>query len=553
MSPDMAPGASEPPLAKPAPRETRDELELRALERTAELIKANEDLRREIAHRKQVEKTLREREEFFRLLSDNMTDMVAVIDRDGRRLYNSSSYTNVLGDAEALHGTDSFADIHPDDLERMKAIFRRTFETGVGQRAEYRFLLPDRSVRYVESLGSVIKDENGEVSKLVVVSRDMTERRQAESQLNRLATAMEAAAEAIIITDARQAIEYVNPAFEHLTGYSEDEVVGRTPLSLKQADEEKLAEYKRAWERLKQGIAWSGSLTDHRRDGSPFSAEETIAPIRDNEGVLIGFVAVIRDITARRRAEEKVRKLNEELETRVEQRTEQLESAYRELEAFSYSVSHDLRAPLRAIDGFSRILLDEHSKDLSPEGQRLLSRVRTNTLQMGQLIDDLLAFSRLGRQSLTRQTTHHREVIDRALEDLTEETRTVELRIGELPDSPADPALLKQVYANLLSNACKFSRESKPPTVEVGSTQSDGETVYFVRDNGVGFDARYEDRLFGVFQRLHRAEDYEGTGVGLAIVQRIVQRHGGRIWAEGRPGDGATFYFTLEGADAVHE
>ena len=482
-----------------------------------------------------------------------MTDMIAVIDRDGRRLYNSASYRDVLGESEGLQGTDSFADIHPDDQERMKRIFRQTLESGRGQRADFRFLLPDRSIRYVESQGSVIRDENGEVSKLVIVSRDMTDRKHAESQLNRLATALEAAAEAIIITDANEDIEYVNPAFERLTGYAEDDVIGRTPRSLKHVDEQASIEYSRAWDHLRRGIAWSGSLTDLRRDGTPYAAEETIAPIRDNQGALIGFVAVIRDITARHQAEESVRKLNEELETRVEQRTEQLKSAYQELEAFSYSVSHDLRAPLRAIDGFSRILLDDHAAQLSDEGRRLLSRVRANTRQMGTLISDLLAFSRLSRQALEKRPTPHRKLIDQALSDLREERqdRRIEVRIGALPDSRADPALLKQVYVNLLSNALKFTRDADPAEVEISAKDSDGLTVYCVRDNGVGFDAQYADKLFGVFQRLHRAEDYEGTGVGLAIVQRIVHRHGGEVWAESDPAGGASFYFTLESAEGA--
>lgn len=534
-------------------RKTQEELEQRVHGRTAELIKANEELLQEIAQRKQAEKTLREREEFFRLLSENMTDMIAVVDRDGRRLYNSASYKNVLGDPEGLHGTDSFADIHPDDQDRVKAIFRQTVESGEGQRAEYRFLLHDRSVRYVESQGNVIKDESGKVLKVVVVSRDMTERKLAESELSRLATAVEAAAEAIIITDADESIVYVNPAFEHLTGYSKDEVVGRTSRSLKQGDAD-LTEYHRAWDRLKQGIAWTGALTDHRRDGSPFSAEETIAPIRDYQGSLIGFVAVIRDITERQQAEEKIHRMNEELESRVARRTTELESANKELEAFSYSVSHDLRAPLRAIDGFSRILLDDCSEELSDEARRLLGRVRHNTRQMGDLIDDLLAFSRLSRHALTKVETSHRDIVDRALIDLREERkdRVISVKIGDLAPSLADPALLKQVYLNLLSNAFKFTRDAESAEIRVQSEKMEGATVYSVRDNGVGFDSRYDDKLFGVFQRLHRAEDYEGTGVGLAIVQRIVQRHGGRVWAKSDPGKGATFYFTLEESEAPH-
>jgi light-regulated signal transduction histidine kinase (bacteriophytochrome) len=232
----------------------------------------------------------------------------------------------------------------------------------------------------------------------------------------------------------------------------------------------------------------------------------------------------------------------------------ELASANRELEAFSYSVSHDLRAPLRAMDGFSRILLEEYADGLPEDAQRYLRLVRDNATQMGRLIDDLLAFSRLSRQELVRRRVDPAAVARQVMQELaaTSDARRVEVQIAELPPTRADPLLLRQVYANLLGNALKFTRDRDPAVIEVGGLECDGEAVYTVRDNGVGFDMRYADKLFGVFQRLHRAEDYEGTGVGLAIVQRIIHRHGGRVWAESTPGQGATFFFTL-GEAARHE
>jgi signal transduction histidine kinase len=233
----------------------------------------------------------------------------------------------------------------------------------------------------------------------------------------------------------------------------------------------------------------------------------------------------------------------------LRQRADQLESSNKELEAFSYTVSHDLRTPLRAIDGFSRILLDEYTAQLVSEGQRYLQLIRQSTQQMGHLIDDLLAFSRLGRQTITIEQVSPLAIVSRTLEELHAEQdgRKIDLVVGDLPECRADPALLKQVYLNLLSNALKFTRRRKIARIEVGAQHIDGQSVYFVRDNGVGFDMKYIDKLFGVFQRLHRSEEYEGTGVGLAIVQRIIQHHGGRVWAEAQLDKGAVFYFTLEG------
>jgi signal transduction histidine kinase len=248
-----------------------------------------------------------------------------------------------------------------------------------------------------------------------------------------------------------------------------------------------------------------------------------------------------------RRREQELRELNAELERRVMVRTAELEEANRELDAFSYSVSHDLRAPLRAINGFSQILMEQHADALPADGRRYLDLVSHSANDMGQLIDGLLAFSRLGQQQLERRLVDV-ETLTRALvTDMTAEgaAARAEVSIGELPAAYADPALLRQALVNLLSNAFKYSRDRPTPRIEIGSLCESEVITYFIRDNGTGFDMRHADKLFQVFQRLHRAEEYEGTGLGLALVARIISRHGGRVWAEAKPDQGATFYFTL--------
>jgi signal transduction histidine kinase len=251
--------------------------------------------------------------------------------------------------------------------------------------------------------------------------------------------------------------------------------------------------------------------------------------------------------SALREREEQLRSFNAELEQRVQERTHKLAEANKELEAFSYSVSHDLRAPLRAIDGFSRILVEDYADKLDDDGKRVLDVIRGNTQNMGRLIDDLLAFSRLSRKQMEASPVD----MDGLASDVFQQLKSVigdqpiEFNLAPLPDVEGDPALIRQVFVNLLSNAAKYSRPRAKTVIEVNGRRENGDCVYSVKDNGVGFDMTYAQKLFGVFQRLHSVEEFEGTGVGLAIVQRIVHRHGGRVWAEGKVDEGATFYFSL--------
>ncbi|MEJ2592079.1 MAG: AAA family ATPase [Candidatus Thiodiazotropha sp.] len=276
---------------------------------------------------------------------------------------------------------------------------------------------------------------------------------------------------------------------------------------------------------------------------------------RDEHGEVTGVLAISREITERKRAEEQIRRLNQELEQRVIDRTAALEAANKELEAFSYSVSHDLRTPLRAINGFSHILLEDYAGQLDDEGKRLLNVVRDSTIRMGQLIDDMLNFSRTGRMEFAFREVDMERVAQGVVEELGPAGggNKLQVEVKHHPNARGDAAMLRQVYINLLSNAIKFSRDREIQKIEVGAEVKDGETVYYVKDNGVGFDMRYADKLFGVFQRLHSVNEFTGTGIGLAIVKRIISRHGGRVWAQGVVGAGATFYFSLPGMENRHE
>jgi PAS domain S-box-containing protein len=251
------------------------------------------------------------------------------------------------------------------------------------------------------------------------------------------------------------------------------------------------------------------------------------------------------EITERRRAELAVKELNATLELRVAERTSELQSTIRDLQTFSYSISHDLRTPLRSINSFASVLLEDYSAQLDEEGKRLVGAIVQRTVTMGALIDDLLSFSRISRQQLNVQPIDMTELAREVIEMLPGNAGRVAFTVPPLPKAWGDRSMIAQVLENLIANAVKFSQKVEQPKVELGFFAGEGEDVYFVKDNGIGFDMKYVDAIFGVFQRLHRSEDFEGTGVGLAIVEQIVTKHGGRVWAEGTPGEGATFYFSL--------
>jgi PAS domain S-box-containing protein len=390
--------------------------------------------------------------------------------------------------------------------------------------------------------------ETGEGTLISSAIRDVTERKKlAEEFLEhemRFRMLIDAVKDyAIMSLDADGLVTSWNTGAQRLNGYSSEEIIGQHMSRFyPQADTAS-----RKPDRELQEAASAGRMEVQdwrvRKDGSHYWAEVAITAVHDSAGKLIGFVNIAKDITSRRDSEEQIRKLNAELTGRVEE----LATVNRELESFSYSVSHDLRAPLRHVDGFARILQEEYSPVMPPEAIRYLDRILEAATHMGQLIDGLLDLARIGRRELKRGPAQIACVVKQAIAELPGEAqeRNIEWRIEPLPELNCDGGLLKLVFVNLLSNAVKFTRKRPFAVIEVGSLITDGQPTIFVRDNGVGFDPQYADKLFGVFQRLHRQEDFEGTGIGLATVQRIIRRHGGEIWAESQVNSGTTFFFTL--------
>jgi PAS domain S-box-containing protein len=383
---------------------------------------------------------------------------------------------------------------------------------------------------------------------LSVYIRNITERKNVEDRLVMLSRAVEQSPASIMITDFSGTIEYVNEKFIRLTGYRREEVIGQNPRILKSGERPR-EEYAGMWKTLLAGGEWRGEFHNKKKNGDLFWEYASISAIKDKDGNVRHFLAIKEDITARKKGEEEIRRLNEELEERVQGRTEELRRANHELESFSYSVSHDLKAPLRLISGFADLLRQDGSGNLSEKQRQHLELILKNTEHMNQLINSLLVFSRIARQvpQLVPVDVEAlaRLVVEQQRQDAGSHVPIVE--IGFLPPVTADPVLLRQVFANLIGNAFKFTRTTRDAHIEIGGEVKGNEKLYFVRDNGVGFPSSKKERLFQVFHRLHNQSEFEGTGIGLANVRKIVERHGGRVWAEGDEGRGASFFFTLPG------
>jgi PAS domain S-box-containing protein len=366
--------------------------------------------------------------------------------------------------------------------------------------------------------------------------RDITDRKKAEEQRFQLAAIVDSSDDAVVGKSLEGIIKTWNRGAERVFGYTADEAVGK-PISMllppgRQGEEPAIVE------RLKKGERVDSFETVRRRkDGHDIDVSVTISPIHDSRGAVIGASKVARDISERKRAEHALARAKEAAEI-----------ASRELESFSYSVAHDLRAPLRGIDGFSQALLEDYSGKLDVEGQRYLARVRESAQHMAQLIESLLTLARVTQSDIRRERVDLTALARATAERLksSQPTRNVEFLIAKDLTCTGDARLLGVVFENLLGNAWKFTRNEAVGSIEVGCDQQAGPATFFVRDNGAGFDMAFASKLFGVFQRLHASHEFEGTGIGLATVQRIIRRHGGRIWAEGTVAGGATFYFTLD-------
>jgi PAS domain S-box-containing protein len=491
--------------------------------------------------KQQLETRLKEQTEKLYDVFDKMLDGFIMLDKDFRYTFANKKIGAMLGcDPASLIGQNVW-DKFPDSINSAtyhafnKAMSAQQYISNIDFYAPLDLWQENH----------IYPSSNG----LSVFIRDITVQKRAEQLLQRnearFRRIFDSNMVGFIFWDSTGEISESNDRFLELTGYTRHDLNERkirwkdiTPpeyadLVMEKLDQLKVTDVTEPFE--EEFVRKDGTRTP------VLIRAATIGKSNRGQGV-----AYIMDITERKEAEKKMLLLNEELEERVKERTHELQLVNNELEAFSYSVSHDLRAPLRAISGFATILEEDHVTLLDKEGMRLLKKVQENAGKMGRLINDLLAFSRLGRKEINKSSVKMDVLINDVLREMEKATtHKAEVKIEKLHPVMADYALIVQVMTNLISNAIKYSSKKENPVIKVSSYKKDNEIVYSVNDNGAGFEMEYVNKLFGVFQRLHRADEFEGTGVGLAIVQRIITKHGGKVWAEGEPDKGATFYFSL--------
>ncbi len=492
------------------------------------------------------------------ILSKNLDGTVLSWNQGAERIYGYRASEMVGRPVSVLHPAGS-----PDDSLSILEDLRQGRSI---EHCEATRIRKNGELISVSLTASPIRDESGAVVGGSVIARDTTQQKRSQEALRlseeRYRSLVSATTQIVWTTDAQGAFVEDNSSWSTFSGQENGEIRGWGWLAtLHPGDREPMAA---TWANaVRHRSFYNAGYRVRRRDGEYRHMDVHGVPVLEKDGTVREWIGTAADVTDARRAEEEVKRLTGDLEKRVADRTAELQAANKELEAFAYSVSHDLRAPLRAVVGFSRILLEEYAPQLPSEARHYLEVARSNALQMGELIDGLLAFSKLGRQAVRKQIVSPSELARQTWDDLGLEWqgRTVEMVIEDLPPCEADPLLLKQVFANLLSNALKYTRKREVARIELGSERREAQkadggsamTVYSVRDNGVGFDMRYVDKLFGVFQRLHAAEEYEGTGIGLANVKRLIHKHGGSVWAWGEVNRGATFYFALPGVGGERE
>jgi PAS domain S-box-containing protein len=470
--------------------------------------------------------------------SDNA---IYIHDSKGKIIFWNKGAEKMYGYSEQEALKMKVETIIPEHIQQeMEAIMHKVLNGEKIENLDTKKISKNGKLIDVSLSASVLHETENDTRSIAVTETDITDRKIAEVQMikseARFKDLFQNAPYPMWVYDLKT-LEFleVNQTAVSSYGYSREEFLLMTIGDIRPTDD-----IPRLIDDVKNRPEPTGLWVHQLKNGQLIDVEIT-SHLVDFQGRK-GSLVIAINITERKKVEEKVRLLNAELKTNIQL----LETTNSELESFSYSVSHDLRAPLRAMNGYSKMLEEDYAAVIDSEGKRLLGNIQSNAAKMGMLIDDLLTFSRLGRKEIQKSLINNKALVD----DVVSEIKNLpgigaEIKIARLPDSYADQGLIRQAWLNLLSNAVKYSSKKEKPVIEIGSAKLENEIMYFIKDNGAGFNMKYADKLFGVFQRLHNPNEFEGTGIGLAIVQRIINKHGGRVWAESKVDEGATFYFTL--------
>lgn len=496
----------------------------------------------------------------LRAILDKASEGLGIVDPQGNQLYLNDQARRLLGfgltDTAPQAWSEHYGAFHPDmrtPLPTEKVPLYRALH-GEDVLDEDLFLrnanIPEG--KHIRVTARPVRDSEGKQLGAILHMRDITAQRQAEAEQRRTEQRyrliVEAAQQGLWMSDAQYRTTYVNRFSANMLGYEPEEIIGRTLLDFVDPEDHAHTLQELGRQHHQGASTFIDDFRLLRKDGTHIWTMLAACPVHEENGQYIGSVAIVVDITRRRAAEEQVRQLNADLERRIAERTAQLEFSNRELEAFAYSVAHDLRAPLRSISNFTVALTEDCADRLDDTGLDYLKRIRASSQRMSELIDGILALSRVNRTEFVETDVDLSALARSTLEQLQrwQPQRRVHAKLQEGLVDRGDAQLLRLVLENLLGNSWKFTREQPEAELEFGTLPDTGSgRVYFVRDNGAGFDMEFQQKLFGVFQRLHTQQEFEGNGVGLATVQRIIRRHGGRVWGEGRVDQGATFYFTL--------
>jgi PAS domain S-box-containing protein len=517
---------------------TRDVTERKNNEDKKEIINAELEQRDKENKKKIVTNELK-----FRKLIEHSYEGISLLDKNLDVIFRSISSEGITGWSNIAMDKSEITELaHPDD----KALINRLFadllaRPGVPIVSVFRTRHKLGHYIWVECLyNNMLDDKN--ISAIVCNFRDITDRKNAEEEIKKKTEQIEDILESItdgfIAMDSNFCITYANKRIGEMTGYPAETIIGKYVWDQfpEAAGSETYNAFNKAFAEQK--------YVCHEDFYAPTNLwqENHIYPTAN------GLSVFVRDISERKKAEQEILLLNENLEKKVIERTLQFEAANKELDSFSYSVSHDLRTPLRAVNGYAIMLKEELGPKLDIEGERIINIIIDSAMLMGQLIDDLLAFSRLGRKEIVLRPVDMNELVKAGIKELLEnETKKYNIKIHELPQCQADSSMLKQVWMNLVGNAIKYSSKKDIPEINIGHIKDGKRIIYYVKDNGVGFDMKYSNKLFGVFQRLHGSDQFEGTGVGLALVKRIIDKHGGEVWAEAKLNEGCIFYFSIPG------